>query len=410
MLKVLLVAPTIDGSDVGEAWVAHQWAVNLSTRCHLTVLTYRKRDAQLIAPQVPQARVVEWREPPLLGRMERFNSLLKPGYPVFYERARRWIAEARRHGEQFDVAHQVTPVAMRYPSPLARSGIPYLIGPVGGSLDSPPGFADEETGPWYLRLRELDAWRLRHDPLLRGTYENAACVLGIAAYAGEALRDLRITRFEIVGETGLPNPPVPEERPPSRTPSAVRPVRLLFVGRVVRTKGARDLVAAMGRLRDLPVTADIVGDGFDLQPCRELAAQLGVMERVTFHGRVERSAVDAFYRAADIFVFPSYREPGGNVVFEAMGTGLPLVVCDRGGPSAAVDGECAVLLPAVDPHQLASDIADTVRELALDPQRRDRMGRAARRRLTEVGLWESKVDRVMGLYDEISASGRSPDP
>ena len=88
---MLLVAPTIDGSDVGEAWVASQWATGLSARCELTVLTYRKRGAPLIAPQVPNARVVEWREPPIFGRMERFNSLLKPGYVAFYLRARRWI-------------------------------------------------------------------------------------------------------------------------------------------------------------------------------------------------------------------------------------------------------------------------------------------------------------------------------
>lgn len=400
---MLLVAPTIDGSDVGEAWVAHQWAIGLSSRCELTVLTYRKRGSPPIPPQVPGARVIEWCEPPLLGRMERFNSLLKPGYPAFYVRARRWIRRAERRGERFDVGHQVTPVAMRYPSPLARGGIPYVIGPVGGSLSSPPGFVDEETGPWYLRLRELDQWRLRHDPLVRGSYEGAACVLGIAPYAQETLAGLHIQRFEVLSETGLPRLPEVPRRRPSGVPTEERPLRLLFVGRVVRTKGARDLIAAMGLLRDLPVTADIVGDGFDLAQCRDLATQLGVSDRVTFRGKLDKAGVQESYARADVFVFPSYREPGGNVVYEAMGHGLPLIVCDRGGPSAAVDPECALLLSAVSPAQLARDIADAVRELARDPGRRDRMGAAARRRLAGVGLWTGKIDRVMTVYEGISA-------
>ncbi len=113
---------------------------------------------------------------------------MQPGYVPFYIRARRWLRKRLAEGEQFDVAHQVVPVAMRYPSPAAGLGIPLLIGPVGGSLESPPAFADEEGAtPWWQRLRALDAWRIRRDPLLRRTYESAACVIGVAPYVQEFL-------------------------------------------------------------------------------------------------------------------------------------------------------------------------------------------------------------------------------
>ena len=90
------------------------------------------------------------------------------------------------------------------------------------------------------------------------------------------------------------------------------------------------------------MVADIVGDGFDLAACTASALESGVSDRVSFHGRQDRPSVHGFYRAADVFVFPSYREPGGNVVFEAMGHELPLIVCDVGGPAAAVDENCAI--------------------------------------------------------------------
>ena len=77
---------------------------------------------------------------------------------------------------------------MRYPSPAAGLGLPLVIGPVGGSLESPPGFTGEEGAtPWWQRLRQLDAWRIRHDRLLRRTYESADCVIGIADYVAEFL-------------------------------------------------------------------------------------------------------------------------------------------------------------------------------------------------------------------------------
>jgi glycosyltransferase involved in cell wall biosynthesis len=405
-VRILLIAPTVNKDDVGEAWVAYQWADLLSQRFDVTLLTYRKRGAPSITEQVPRARVIEWLEPPGFGRFERFNSLLKPGYLAFDARARRWIRDAERRGERFDVAHQVVPVAMRYPSPLRVSSIPYLIGPVGGSLESPPGFRGLDSGPWYQRLRAIDGLRIRHDRSLRQSYERAAVVLGIADYVREFLDALSLDRFEVISETGLVA--MPPADPPSvpATFSEAEPLRLLFVGRVIRTKGARDLVAAMAHLRDAPVELDVVGDGFDATACRELAEDLGVAAQVRFHGWASKDAVEGFYRNAHVFAFPSYREPGGNVVFEAMGNYLPLIVCDRGGPGAAVDSSCAFTLEAHDPEQLARDLATAVRRFVADPLLVATMGAAARRRLEAVGLWSSKIDRIAAVYDEVALASR----
>jgi glycosyltransferase involved in cell wall biosynthesis len=397
---LLVVAPTCDRDDVGEAWVAYQWARHLADRFDVTLLTYHKRGRTPASEQLPGVRVVEWTEPAGLGRAERLNSMLKPGYLPFYLRARHWIRAALARGERFELAHQPVPVAMRYPSPLAGLGIPYVLGPVGGGLDSPPGFvADEGTTPWYVRLRSLDAALLRRFPPLRGTYEDAACVLGIAPYVAESLRGLRIRRFEALSETALEALPAEVER----VPAAGAEVRLLYVGRLVRTKGAREVIRAMDQLAGLPVTLDVVGAGVERAACEELVATLGLGDRVRFHGWRPRAEVEDFYRRADVFVFPSYREPGGNVAFEAMGYGLPSVVCDRGGPGAAVDDSCGIRVPARTPDQLAADVATAVAELVKDPERRRRLGTGARRRVAEVGLWSGKLDRVEQLYADVRA-------
>jgi glycosyltransferase involved in cell wall biosynthesis len=396
-VRLLLVAPTPDGTDVGEAWVAYQWARRSAARHDVTLLTYHKRGARPIAGQLPGVRVVEWAEPAGLGRAERLNSMLKPGYLPFAVRARRWVRRALAAGERFDVAHQPAPVAMRYPSPLAGLGIPYVLGPVGGSLDSPPGFAADEGGtPWFVRLRALDRALLRTPPLRR-TYADAACVLGIAPYVAEHLRGIPVRRFEVLSETALTALPAPVDRF-GRT----GPLRLLHVGRLVRTKGVRDTVRALALLGDRPVVLDVVGDGYDRAACEELTRALGLADRVRFHGRLPRADIDDFYRRADVFVFPSYREPGGNVAFEAMGYGLPLVVADRGGPGAAVDDSCGIRVPAVTPDQLAAGVAAAVAELADDPARRLRLGRGARRRVAEVGLWDGKLAAVDRIYADVA--------
>lgn len=400
-MKVLLIAPTCNGEDVGEAWVAYQWAHGLAQRHDVTLLTYHKRGARPASEQLEGLKIVEWREPPGLGRAERLNSILKPGYIPFYIRARAWIRRALAEKAHFDVAHQPVPVAMRYPCPCAGLGIPFVIGPVGGGLPNPAGFESADTSaPWYMGLRGLDATRRRWDPILRRTYEEAACVLGIAPYVRDLLADYSLRRFETMSETGLQSIPDPIDRS-----DRSGPVRLLFVGRLVRTKGVREAIRAMAETTDLPVRLDVVGDGPDRGICQAMIADLNLGDRVTMHGWQSRPEVARFYSEADVFVFPSYREPGGNVAPEAMGYSLPLIVVDRGGPGAATTDDCAIRLAVTTPEALTRDVAEAVRTLATDPDRRRRMGAAAYDHVKRTALWPAKLDRMGEIYEEIATSG-----
>jgi glycosyltransferase involved in cell wall biosynthesis len=186
-------------------------------------------------------------------------------------------------------------------------------------------------------------------------------------------------------------------------------VRLLFTGRVIRTKGTRDAISALGLARDLPVVLDIVGDGFDRAACEKLAAELGLTDRVRFHGRVPRDQVDDFYQAADIFVFPSYREPGGSVVFEAMSHGLPLIVSDRGGPGHMADESCGIRLHPVTTGQYATDLAAAITRLVRDPALRRTLGAGARDRAQRIALWDSKVTRLEEIHAQMLANSSLAD-
>ncbi|WIY54208.1 glycosyltransferase family 4 protein [Devosia sp. YIM 151766] len=398
-MRILLVAPTCDGTDIGEAWIAHQWARGLAEHHEVTLLTYHKRGRKPAADQLDGVRVIEWVEPPFLGKAERLNSMLAPGYLAFYYQARRWIRRALARGEHFDVVHQPVPVAMRYPSPAAGLGLKMVIGPIGGGLDSPSAFKGaQDTDPWYVRLRQLDGLRLAYDPLLRRTYEQAACVLGIAPYVADKLSALSLSRFEVMADTALASAPPP----PMDRIGRKGPVRALFVGRLVRSKGVRDVVRAMAKCTDLSLRLDVVGEGPERAACEALASTLGLTASITFHGRRPRNEVERFYGEADMFVFPSYREAGGSVVIEAMGHGLPLIVCDRGGPSASTHDSCAIRLPVTTPEALAEDVATAMRRLVMDKALRIAMGQAAHRHVQRTGLWEQRIARANALYAELS--------
>jgi glycosyltransferase involved in cell wall biosynthesis len=225
-------------------------------------------------------------------------------------------------------------------------------------------------------------------------------VLGIAPYVGDRLAGVGLRRLEVMSDTGLVTLPEPVDRAGRQGQ-----VRLLYVGRLVRTKGVRDAIRAVGMLSGLPVCLDIVGDGCDRGACEALARQLGLGQRVRFHGWLPRERVDDFYRAADVFVFPSYREPGGSVTFEAMGHSLPMVVSDRGGPGTAVDDTCGIRVHPDSPGQYAQDLASALSRLVRDPAARLALGEGAWRRAREIGLWEAKARQVEPIYAAVLAQG-----
>jgi glycosyltransferase involved in cell wall biosynthesis len=399
--KLLLITSGCSAAGVGEVFNAFQLVSRLSQRHDVTLLTFRSRGGPPAAAKLPGVRVVEWDDPPLVGRWERFNAMLKPGYVSYYFYARRWLERRLKTGEKFDLAHQITPLALRYPSPAAGLGLPLVIGPTGGSLPDPQGFeAEADRAPWFTRLRKIDGWRLRRDPLLRRTFSSANCVICIAPYVCELLGCVPVKHFEIMSDVGV------AELPPARCSSRLgQGLKLLFVGRVTRTKGVRDAIRAVAKLKDLEgLSFDVVGDGYDLPACKEEAQKLEVGNIVTFHGRLDRKDIDAFYSGADVFLFPSFREPGGIAVIEAMSHGLAMIVADRGGPGYVVDDACGVRVTVTDPERFACDLALAIRKLAESPKLIASMGKAARGKVCREFLWDRKIERMEGIYDRAASA------
>ena len=393
-LRLLVLSPLVDGTDVSEPFFAFKWIEALARLHDVTLLTNQRAGRVPTAEQLPGVRVVSWPEPAFLGRVERIRAKVKPGWTILAWRASRWLKAELAAGRRFDVAHQLYPAAMRHSSPLRRFDIPYVMGPVAGMLSTPPAFRGEVSEGLLGHLRGLDALRLRVDPVLRASFERAAAVIGVGPYVREILGPLRIKRFETMLEGATDSPCERQTR--VREPGELR---LLHVGRAIRTKGLRDVVRAMAALRDLPgVTLTSAGEGEDLETCKREAAALGVADRIRFLGRISRAEVEQLYASHDVFVFPSFREPMGSVYFEAMRWGLPIIAARRGGPEAIFGGGGARLIEVTSPDIYAQDIAAAIRALAADPQLLEAFGKASAERYTELGDWSTKAEQITALY------------
>jgi glycosyltransferase involved in cell wall biosynthesis len=160
--------------------------------------------------------------------------------------------------------------------------------------------------------------------------------------------------------------------------------RLLAIGRLMTQKGFDRLLAAMPRVVAAcpDVRLDIVGEGAERGRLVAMSGSLGLADVVTFHGRVDRAAVQRCIDAAHVVVAPSRYEGMPLAVLEASMRGRPVVGTDVGGINEViVDGETGVL---VDPATIDRDpapLADAIIGLLDDADRAVRLGRAGRCRV-----------------------------
>ena len=146
-------------------------------------------------------------------------------------------------------------------------------------------------------------------------------------------------------------------------------LEILFLGQLIRGKGADLLLDALQNL-SIPWHATIVGDGNDKTMLENMAKSLGLFDRITFTGWV--NAPETYFASCDVTVFPSrWQEPFGLSGAEALAHGVPVVAFDIGGVREWLDdGVSGFVVPEKDVHAMAGKLE----MLYNSPDLRDTMG------------------------------------
>jgi L-malate glycosyltransferase len=196
--------------------------------------------------------------------------------------------------------------------------------------------------------------------------------------------------------------------------------RALVLGVVAQLspwKGQDTAIEALARVRELGVDAHLLLVGaakfidratrFDNQAyvagLRELIERRGLRDRVSWLG--ERSDVPELMAAMDILLLPSWEEPFGRSLIEAMAMRTPVIATNVGGPPEIVEpGVQGFLAPPRDPAAWA----EAIMELAEDPGRRSQMGLAGRATAERRFSLPAHVRAILAVYERaIGASAAS---
>jgi UDP-glucose:(heptosyl)LPS alpha-1,3-glucosyltransferase len=175
---------------------------------------------------------------------------------------------------------------------------------------------------------------------------------------------------------------------------------VLFIGSGYRRKGLSEAIAAAAASRAKPHLWVI---GRDSHPARFIAEaeRAGIGDRFRIFG--PRADPRPWFGAADAAILPSWYEPFGIVVLEALATGLPVVVSSTCGAREAVEQADPALVAPVGSRERLADALDRALAIAERPESAARMRAIAERYGMDV-----MIDRMLRLYEALDKPATSP--
>jgi glycosyltransferase involved in cell wall biosynthesis len=418
-LHILVLAPDANPESITGPLLSFRQAEALA-RLHDVTLVIRSTTEGAVRRAQGSIRAVEVVRMPLVERVYawsfrrifksnyRSQALTAFGYPLsiaFEWHAWRQLRQRILCGE-FDVVLRLLPIVSVLPSPFAfflRKGpIPFVIGPINGGLPWPPGFRQADNQKeWVSGLRNL----YRFLPFARATYRNAAAIVAGSSQTYAEFAEHRDKLF-FLPENGVTGSLCYEA---VRSPERNCRLELIFVGGLIPYK-ACDLAlrAAASLLRSNSARLTVVGDGPERNRLEQLTRCLQIEESVSFCGSLSHEEAMARMRSADVLLFPSVREFGGAVVFEALAVGAVPVVADFGGPGDIVNPQVGYKVPLINESDMVSRMEKILTDLTQNRDCLERLRRQgmsyARERLT----WDGKAQTLTAIMHWVLRRGPKP--
>ena len=421
MLRILLLAPGSNPDGTHGSLIGYSHAEALA-QLHAVTLVIHHDNEEAVRRKPALFSAIEVVRLPWLDRIHawcfrwifrnNFASQALTAFNYFFCLAfecRAWRqTRARIMAGDFDVVLRLLPISSVLPSPFAfflrRGPIPFVIGPINGGLPWPTGFrqADKQK-EWISNLRDF----YRMLPFGRSTYRYAAAIIAGSSQTYKEFATYREKLFFVAGENGINCYLYPTR---SRASQVNDRLELIFVGGLFPIK-AVDLAlrGAASLLRAGHARFTIVGDGPERSNLEQLTKSLGIEKAVSFCGWLRHGEVLQRLGNADVLVFPSVREFGGGVVFEALAMGAVPIVADFGGPGDIVHPEIGFKVPLTDEEDVVFQIEAILSNLHGDQGLLEQLRQQGMRYARQCLSWERKAQVTSQVLTWAVGQGPKPD-
>jgi glycosyltransferase involved in cell wall biosynthesis len=304
----------------------------------------------------------------------------------------------REHGIQ--LVHQPTPVSPRAPSFLSGFGIPVLIGPMNGGMQYPTAFRHDESKFTRAFVAAGRAGAELANRIIPGK-KYARMLLVANQRTKDALPSCAQGEIAVLSENGADLDLWMLRQ--DAAPRGDHPM-FLFVGRLVDWKRLDIALHALARLPG--ASLEVIGEGPMHESWSNLAASLGIGDRVQFLGWLTQPECAQRLQKATALLLPSVFECGGAVVLEAMAGGVPVIATAWGGPTDYLDSSCGILVEPVSEQALISGFAQAMEALFEDEALAMRLGSTGRARVEQQYDWARKIDAIVDIYQRLQSENQ----
>lgn len=382
-MRILIVSYGYSCNDVSESLTAYKISKELEKHCEIKILTKDQSDLS----NVKTIKTTQF------FKNSSYYRSLKPDYPEFIFKAYRF---AKLHQEEFDIIHHISPISLRYPNPLCNLNRPFIWGPVGGSIPYPDGFKKIQCRETPIeKLRNIDSFRLRYDPLLINTMKNSNKII---VSCNAVLNNIpnKYKKKVIIIPEGIDACTISTNK--------ISEGNYIFSsGRMVPYKGFELLINAFTHSKlSRDISLIITGEGKDKERLYCLINNLGMGSKIKLLGKISKKENILFMKNSLFCVFPALNEAFGHVNLEAMSMGKPIIVTNNGGPAdIVIDGKTGFKIHSNSIKGYISELTGRLNILYSNINLRNEMGLIASQRIKDVYSWKTIGKKYIKIYKNI---------
>jgi len=304
----------------------------------------------------------------------------------------------------FDAFHHVTYANDWMASFIgALLKIPYIRGPGGGAHRVPKSFLTEFSFKDHLfqYLRSLGQWLFRQDPLFILSQKRAKAILVCNRESFKAIPKKWQKKVYFFPVNGISKEDLDlllkfEKKDNNK-------FKVLTAGKLLSIKGFSLAIKAFKSFseRFSNVEFEIIGDGPEFPRLKNLVLKLEIEEKVKFKNWLPRNDFLKEISFCDLFLFPSLRDGGGQVVIEAMAAGKPVICLDIAGPGFHIDNEWGIKIFPSSPQKAIQEMAKALESLYLNKNLQIQLGKKARERAKKFYHWDRLGESLFKIYREV---------
>jgi glycosyltransferase involved in cell wall biosynthesis len=408
LMRILLSAYACEphkGSEPGVGWNV---AKELSSRVDLTVLTRSNNQVPIENSGEAWVNDVNWIywDPPIWLTFWKKGGR---GVQLFYMIWQAGVASAVRKRvklNKYDVIHHITFGKYWIPSSLAKLGIPFIFGPVGGGETTPPSLIKSRS--WRARISEfcksVFVKTITSQPGIRRLYQNASWTFAATQQTMSALEKLGVKSISLLPQSGIHRDDFVAQIQAIKRTEEKNPITLITASRLIHWK-AIDLAIEATALaaESIDVHLMILQDGPEKMRLQHLVNRLGIEDRVTFKGKLTSlEQVHRQIRDADALIHPALHEAFGQACLESLALGTPVICLDWAGPGLIINEVTGIAIRPLSKDETILSLSQAIQKIASEIKDGISRSDACRSRAIQNFEWSQIVNEVMLKYESVT--------